>query len=111
MFFKPYHKIASSKFFEIMSTFVEHVETIKALEISLDECYSLERVYADEIAELKVALDEEQGTRVSLEEKLDSIEESHNDIIYKLIKERDHVIAKNKVLKMKRLSLVLAMLN
>ena len=35
------NKIASSKFFEIMSTFVENVETIKALETSLDKCYSL----------------------------------------------------------------------
>ena len=105
------NKIASSKFFEIMSTFVEHVETIKALETSLDKCYILEQVYADEIAELKVALYKEQETRVSLEEKLDSIEESHNEIISKLIKEPDHVIAKNKVLKNEKVDLVLAMLN
>ena len=93
------NKIAHSKFFEIMSSFIEHVDTIKALEISLEKCYSLEHEYADEISELKDALQEEQDTRVSLEEKLKSIEESYNEIISKLIKKRDHVIAKNKVLK------------
>ena len=93
------NKIASSKFFEIMGTLVAHEETIEAMETSLDKWYSLEHGYADEISELKDALEEEQETRVSLEEKLESIEESHNEIISKLIKERDHVIAKNKVLK------------
>ena len=38
-------------------------------------------------------------TRASLEEKLESIEESHNEIIAKLIKERDHTHAKYKVTK------------
>ena len=47
-----------------------------------------------EKASLEGALEEEQETRVSLEEKLESIEESHNEIIAKLIKERDHAIAK-----------------
>ena len=82
-----------------MSSFIEHVDTIKSLEISLDKCYSLEHEYADEIMELKDALEKEQETRVALEEKLKSIEESHNEIISKIIKERDHVLAKNKVLK------------
>ena len=41
---------------------------------------------------------EEKG-RIDLEEKLDSIEESHNEIIVKLIKERDHAHAKYKVTK------------
>ena len=39
--------------------------------------------------------------RVSLEEKLESIEESHNEIICKLIKEHDHAIAKYKLAKKK----------
>ena len=93
------NKFASSKLFEIMGTLVAHEETIEAMETSLDKCHSLELEYVDEIEELKGALEEEQETRVSLEEKLESIEESHNEIISKLIKERDHVIAKNKVLK------------
>ena len=45
------NKIASSKFFEIMGTLVEHEETIEALEASLDKCYSLEHAYAYEIAD------------------------------------------------------------
>ena len=52
-----------------------------------------------EKASLEDALEEQQETRVSLEEKLESIEESHNEIIAKLIKERDHAIAKYKVAK------------
>ena len=52
-----------------------------------------------EKASLEDALEEEQETRASLEEKLDSIEESHNEIIAKIIKERDHSIAKYKVTK------------
>ena len=40
--------------------------------------------------------------RVSLEEKLESIEESHNEIISKLIKERDHARAKYKMAKKKK---------
>ena len=46
-----------------------------------------------------LTLEEEQVLRVSLEEKLKSIEESHNEIISKLIKERDPAIAKYKWLK------------
>ena len=45
------------------------------------------------------ALEEEQELRVSLEEKLETIEESHNETISKLIKERDHALAKIKMLK------------
>ena len=37
------------------------------------------------------------------EEKLESIEESHNEIIAKLIKERDHAHAKYKVTKKARI--------
>ena len=52
-----------------------------------------------EKASLEDALEKEQETRPSLEEKLESIEESHNEIIAKLIKEHDHAIAKYKFTK------------
>ena len=52
-----------------------------------------------EKASLEDALDEERETHDSLEEKLESIEESQNDIITKIIKERDHAHAKYKVTK------------
>ena len=45
------------------------------------------------------ALEEEQETRVSLEEKLETIEESHNELNSKLIKERECALAKYKKLK------------
>ena len=46
-----------------------------------------------------MTLEEEQETWASLEKKLESIEESHNEIIAKIIKERDHAHAKYKVTK------------
>ena len=52
-----------------------------------------------EKASLEDALEEERVTRASLEEKVESIEEYHNEVIAKLIKERDHAIAKYKVMK------------
>ena len=52
-----------------------------------------------EKASLENALEEEHELRVSLEEQLESIEESHDSIIAKLIKEHDHAIAKYKVTK------------
>ena len=73
--------------------------TIKALETSLEEKGRIEREDAMEKASLENALEEEHETRVDLEEKLDSIEVSHNEIITKLIKERDHAHAKYKVTK------------
>src|SRR5664279_4086102 len=65
-------------------------------QILLEEKGRIEREDALEIASFSVTLEEEQELRVSLEEKLESIEESHNLIISKLIKERDHAIAKCK---------------
>jgi septal ring factor EnvC (AmiA/AmiB activator) len=56
--------------------------------------FSLEREYANDIHDLRNALEEEQELRVSLEEKLESIEESCNKIISKLTKERDLALAK-----------------
>ena len=48
--------------------------------------------------------------QVSLEEQLESIEETNNSIVAKLIKERDHARAKHKFARKKRSSLVLVIL-
>jgi hypothetical protein len=63
-------------------------------EEQIDKLFSLEREYANDIHDLKNALEEEQELRVSLEEKLESIEESCNKIISKLTKERDLALGK-----------------
>jgi hypothetical protein len=60
---------------------------------------------------LSHALEEEQGLRVTLEESVSAIEESNNLNISKLIKERDHALSMAKVIKMRRLNLVLVMLD
>jgi hypothetical protein len=65
----------------------------------LDEQIRLEKEYVHEIASLKESLVGEEEERVTLEEKLDSIEESNNQVISKLIKECGHARAKVKVLK------------
>ena len=65
----------------------------------LEEKGRIEREDAIEIASLNNALEEEQETRVSLEETLETIEESHNELNSKLIKERDRALAKYKKLK------------
>ena len=52
-----------------------------------------------EKASLEDALEEEQGTRASLEEKIESFEELNNEIIANLTMERDHTHAKYKVTK------------
>ena len=51
------------------------------------------------MASLNNVLEEAQETRVSLEETLETIEESHNELNSKLIKERDRALAKYKRLK------------
>jgi hypothetical protein len=55
---------------------------------------ALEHEYVNDIQDLKDALEEVQELRVSLEEKLESIEESHNKIIAKLTKECYIALAK-----------------
>jgi hypothetical protein len=62
----------------------------------LDEQMRLEKEYAQDIASLTESLEEEQEERTTLEKKLDSIEEANNEVISKLIKERDHARAKVK---------------
>ena len=77
---------------------------------SREDKVRIEREDSLEIASLNNALEEEQEIRVSLEEKLETIEESHDLLVAKLIKEREHALAKIKVpLKRKRLNLVLVM--
>ena len=93
------NKNACDNLYEIMGALVERRETIEALEASLEEKGRIEREDANEKASLEDALEEEHETRASLEEKLNSIEESHNEIIAKIIKERDHAHAKYKVTK------------
>ena len=60
---------------------------------------ALEREYANDVASLKNDIEEEQETVASLEEKLETLEESQNKIIAKLTKERDHAKAQLKMLK------------
>ena len=64
----------------------------------LKEKGRLEREYANEIASLTEAIEEEHELRVSLEEKLENLDESQNETLSKIIKERDHAIAKYNVL-------------
>jgi hypothetical protein len=56
-----------------------------------------------EIASLKDSLEGDEEERATLEEKLDSIEESNNEVISKLIKERYHARAKVKMLKKEKI--------
>ena len=65
----------------------------------LDEKERLEREYANDIGSLTLALEEERELRVSLEEKLENLDESQNAIFSQIIKERDHAIAKYKLFK------------
>jgi hypothetical protein len=60
----------------------------------IEEKCRLEREYANDIGSLENSLEEDQELRVSLEEKLESIEESCNEIICKLTKEHDLALAK-----------------
>jgi septal ring factor EnvC (AmiA/AmiB activator) len=64
----------------------------------LDGQMRLKKEYAQDIASLKDSLEGEEEERATLEEKLDSIEESNNEVISKLIKEHDHARGKVKVL-------------
>src|SRR5664279_6619622 len=84
-----------------MHTLIKRGLTIKALETSLEEKGRIEREDAEEKASLTITLEEEQEHRVSLEEELESIEESHNEITSNLTKERDHALVVAKDLKRK----------
>jgi hypothetical protein len=77
-----------------MSCAIESTKVIDKKEDKIDKMFALEREYANDIHNLKYALEEEQDLRVSLEEKLESIEESINEIISKLTKEHDLALSK-----------------
>jgi hypothetical protein len=83
-----------AQLFEIMSCAIESMKLIEMKEDKLDKMFALECDYANDIHDLKDALEKEQELRVSLEENLESTEESHNEIIAKLTKERDLALAK-----------------
>jgi hypothetical protein len=80
-------------FFEIMSCAIESMKLIEMKENEIDKMLALEFVYVNDVQDLKDALEEEKELRVSLYEKIESME-SHNEIISKLTKERDLALAK-----------------
>ena len=65
----------------------------------IEEKGRIEREDAMEKASLENALGEEHVLQVSLEEKLESLDETNDLVVAKLIKEHEHTIAKYKVLK------------
>jgi hypothetical protein len=77
----------------------------------LDEQRRLEKEYVHEIASLKDSPELGEEERATLEEKLDSIEETNNEVISKLIKERDHARAKVKVVKKEKVEFGVVMIN
>ncbi|KAK1649143.1 hypothetical protein QYE76_066948 [Lolium multiflorum] len=92
-------QIASSHFFEILTTAIESQKLIWMHENTIDKMGALEREYANDVASLKNDLEEEQDTVASLEEQLETLEVSQNEIFSKLTKERDHAKAQLKLLK------------
>ena len=51
------------------------------------------------IESLNASLDEESEYRTTLEERLESLDDKNDEIIGKIIKDRDHAFAKYKVIK------------
>ena len=89
------NKDACSNLFEIMNCAIESTKLIEKHENTIDKMGARERGYANEIATLKDALEEKQEYWASLEEELETLEESHNSIVSK----RNHAIAKYKKVK------------
>ena len=88
----------------------EHVESLVrqlcATEELLQEKSKIEREDSLTIASLNASivslngsLDEESEYRITLEERLESLDAKNDEIINKIIKDRDHVFAKYKVIK------------
>ena len=65
----------------------------------LQEKSKIEREDSLTIASLNVSLEEEHEYRVSLVERLESLDDTNDEIIAKILKERDHAISKYKVIK------------
>lgn len=87
-----------------------HFETLmhqygQALEL-IEQKGEIERDDANEKASLTIALDEEHDIHVSLEEKLEGLEEAQNKIVSQIIKERDHASAKYKLVKKEKVEFV-----
>jgi hypothetical protein len=61
-------KIASTHFFEILTTAIESQKLIWMHENTIDKMGALEREYANDVASLKDELEEEQTTKEALEE-------------------------------------------
>jgi predicted RNase H-like nuclease (RuvC/YqgF family) len=81
----------------------KHVETLLGELAQANDILNLkerfEREPADEIGSLSQALEEEQEPREALEESLSSLEETHNEALSNLTKERDYAIALYNMLK------------
>ena len=75
-------KIASSNFLEILNYAIEGNDLIEEQENIIDEKFALEREYANELAQVKDSLEEEQTTKESLEEtftlELSRVKEYHD---------------------------------
>jgi len=90
---------AHNYFTKIIDILNERKNMIKEYEDTIEEKGNIEREDAHEKADLTIALDEEHELRVSLEERLESLEETNDLIVSKLLKEHEHTIAKYRVLK------------
>jgi chromosome segregation ATPase len=81
---------------------------LDAAEEILDDKGKIEREDALTIASLNASLQEESEYRTSLEERIESLDDKNDEIIAKIIKDRDHVFAKYKVIKKEKAEFVVA---
>ena len=97
----------------------KHVESLMRqvgiADCLLEEKAKIEREDSLTIASLKASvesltasLEEESEYRTSLEERLESLDDKNDEITAKFIKERDHAIAKYKVIKKEKTEFVSA---
>ena len=87
-----------STFVALLEQLGEANDIIDSREDTISKLEGLSRDYADEIADLSTALEEERGLRLTLEE-------SHNVDHDKLQKDLDHVIVLTHVLKSEKVAL------
>jgi len=85
-------------FVALLEQLGEANDTIDSQEESLEEMRGHSHDYADEIADLSIALEEERGLHLTFKE-------SHNDDFAKLRKDYDHAIVLNRVLKSEKVAL------
>ena len=79
-----------------------------AAEELLETKSEIEREDSLTIASLKASLEEESEYRTTLEERLESLDDKNDEIIAKIIKDRDHAFAKYKVIKKEKAEFVVA---